>query len=235
MGKLDFTVNRNRPAKYIGENRYLTDWEKQMKKAIDKIIDEEMKEKEDRLNIGLQTVINERKRPITMIDLDLLNEDGYREKRIEELETKYRIKYTLRILETRGLDIETFLKTFIGSCKRIDLVLGCVQDKIDGFDYDEKGQRLNNCKPMDINNMTVEYKDNALIISDGINQYDVSVDEHQIIYVNGEKVFDLSNISTNEEVRKMLQDLFDNLRSDRELSEQKDWAGFLNVRNQVVR
>ena len=235
MGKLDFTIDRNRPAKYIGENRYLTDWEKQMKKAIEKIIDEEMKEKEDRLNIGLQTVINERKRPITMIDLDLLNEDGYRRKRIEELETKYRIGYTLRILEKRGLDIETFLKTFIGSCKRIDLVLGCVQDKIDGFDYDEKGQRLNNCKPMDINNMSVEYKDNTLRISDGINQYDVSVDEHQIIYVNGEKVFNLSNISTNEEERKMLQDLFDNLRSDRELSEQKDWAGFLNVRNQVVR
>ena len=54
-----------------------------MKKAIDKIIDEEMKEKEDRLNIGLQTVINERKRPITMIDLDLLNEDEYRKKRIQ--------------------------------------------------------------------------------------------------------------------------------------------------------
>ena len=37
-----FVIRKNCPEKYIGDNRYLTDWEKRMKLSIDKIIDGEL-------------------------------------------------------------------------------------------------------------------------------------------------------------------------------------------------
>ena len=92
----------------------------------------------------------------------------------------------------------------------------CVQDKIDGFDYyDSEGERIPNHKKMDANNMTVEYQDGILRISDGTTTNEFMVDEHQLIYVNGEEVFELSKIPTNEEYRRMEEDFHESMQADR--------------------
>ena len=213
-----FTIRRNCPEKYVGENRYLTAWEKRMKKAIELQVDEEIKRKKERQNLQ-----EERRAHVIVMELVSLDEEGYRKKRISEIERNYRRGRILNILKKAGLNIEEFLKTEMGSCARINMLLDCVQDKIDGFDYDEKGTRIPNNRKMDVKQIRAEYEEGILRIDDGTYINEFKFDEHMLIYVNGENVFKSSLISipTNEEDNKMLQDLFDDLHSDRITHERK--------------
>ena len=101
-----FTIRRNCPEKYVGENRYLTAWEKRMKKAIELQVDEEIKRKKEKQNPQ-----DERRARVTVMELVSLDEDGYRKKRISEIERNYRRGRILNILNKTGLNIEEFLKT----------------------------------------------------------------------------------------------------------------------------
>ena len=220
MKNLSFTICKNCPAKYIGGNRYLTSWEKKMRKAIVKEVDEEIQKKKDAQNAPSD---NPRRRRVIVLDIDLLDEKKFRDKRISQIEKAYRKKHTLDILEKCGLDIEEFNKTKMANCYRTDMLLGCIQDKIDGFDYDEKGTRIPNNKKMDVNNMRVLYEDDVLRIDDGTYTNEFKFDEHEFIYVNGENVFksSLNPIITPEDEKRMLQDLHDNMEADRLNHERK--------------
>ena len=219
MSELKFTIRMNCPAKYIGKNRYLTTWEKKMKKAIEKQVDEEIQSKKDEQN----RLDNIKRRLVISYDRDLLDVKGYREKRISQIEKAYRRKYTLDILEKCGLNIYEFLQTKMGKCHRINMLLGCVQDKIDGFDYDEKGARIPNNRKMDIDKMKVLYEDEVLRIDDGVYPSEFKFDTHEFIYVNGENVFEssLNPIITPAEEKRMLKNLRDNMRADRLSHEKK--------------
>lgn len=213
-----FTIRRNCPEKYVGENRYLTAWEKRMKKAIELQVDDEIKRKKEKQNPQY-----ERRARVTVMELVSLDEEGYRKKRISEIERNYRRGRILNILNKAGLNIEEFLKTEMGSCARINMLLDCVQDKIDGFDYDEKETRIPNNRKMDVKQIRAEYEEGVLKIDDGTYINEFKFDEHMLIYVNGENVFksSLIPIPTNEEDNKRLQDLFDDLHSDRITHERK--------------
>ena len=143
---------------------------------------------------------------------------------MEKYEEIYRREHTLRILKKCGFNTEEFLKTNMGTRQRFNMLLGCVQDKIDGFDYDEHKERIPNNKKMDVKKMTVSYEKDVLKISDGNYTNEFKFDEHELIYINGEKVFDLSEISTPEEIQRDLETLHNNLeaaRLEREYAMQK--------------
>jgi hypothetical protein len=219
--KMEFTISKNCPGKYIGDNRYLTSWEKEMIKYINEQIDEETI-KQERFSIPRRTVI--------VVPLVLLDKN-YRKKRIDEIEEAYRKNYTLNILAKCGLNIDEFNKTWMGTCSRSDMLLGCVQDKIDGFDYDDEGARIPNHKKMKRNNMIVTYENDVLRITDGNNTYEFKVDEHELIYVNDENVFasSLNPIPTKEEeyeeLRRLHEDMeADRIRNDRAMQKSLDFA-----------
>ncbi len=218
---MGFTISKNCPGKYIGDNRYLTSWEKEMIKYINEQIDEETI-KQERFSIPRRTVI--------VVPLVLLDKN-YRKKRIDEIEEAYRKNYTLNILAKCGLNIDEFNKTWMGTCSRSDMLLGCVQDKIDGFDYDDEGARIPNHKKMKRNNMIVTYENDVLRITDGNNTYEFKVDEHELIYVNDENVFasSLNPIPTKEEeyeeLRRLHEDMeADKIRNDRATQKSLDFA-----------
>ncbi len=218
---MEFTISKNCPGKYIGDNRYLTSWEKEMIKYINEQIDEETI-KQERFSIPRRTVI--------VVPLVLLDKN-YRKKRIDEIEEAYRKNYTLNILAKCGLNIDEFNKTWMGTCSRSDMLLGCVQDKIDGFDYDDEGARIPNHKKMKRNNMIVTYENDVLRITDGNNTYEFKVDEHELIYVNDENVFasSLNPIPTKEEeyeeLRRLHEDMeADKIRNDRATQKSLDFA-----------
>ncbi len=218
---MEFTISKNCPGKYIGDNRYLTSWEKEMIKYINEQIDEETI-KQERFSIPRRTVI--------VVPLVLLDKN-YRKKRIDEIEEAYRKNYTLNILAKCGLNIDEFNKTWMGTCSRSDMLLGCVQDKIDGFDYDDEGARIPNHKKMKRNNMIVTYENDVLRITDGNNTYEFKVDEHELIYVNDENVFasSLNPIPTKEEeyeeLRRLHEDMeADRIRNDRAMQKSLDFA-----------
>lgn len=208
---MNFTISKDCPAKYLDKNRYITSWEKKMIKFINEQIDEELNE----LKKEQEPFVNGRRRRVIVTPVALLDPKGYREKRIDELETIFRDAYTLKLLEKCGLDIDKYKETWIGSCNRKDMVLGCVQDKIDGFDYDDEECRIPNNKKMDFENISISFSDNMIIISDVDNTYEFSIDEHQIIYLNGEQVFKLHKLPTKEDERRMLEDLHENMKADR--------------------
>ncbi len=205
------------PEKYVGENRYITTWEKEMMKAIDKQIDEELKRhKED-----------EKKGVVKVLIID----DYYRENKTPIYEAIYRRNRILNILANHGLNVEEFLKTKMGSSSRTNMLLDCVQDKIDGFDYDDEGARIPNHKKMKRNNMIVTYENDVLRITDGNNTYEFKVDEHELIYVNNENVFasSLNPIPTKEEeyeeLRRLHEDMeADRIRNDRAMQKSLDFA-----------
>lgn len=204
-----FTIRMNCPAKYAEKNKYLTTWEKKMRKAIEKQVDEEIQKKKDVEKIGHARIIVEH--PFGNPDIK------YRMERINEIEKVYRKNHTLKILTKCGLDIDEFKKTWMGTCSRSDMLLGCIQDKIDGFDYDSEGARIPNNKNMDVKNMTVTYENDILTISDGNNTYEFKVDEHELIYVNDENVFasSLNPIPTKEEEYEELHRLHEDMEADR--------------------
>ena len=208
--RVEATISLNSPAKYAKENRYLTSWEKRMRKAIEKQVEEEIQKKKEE-----EKAKHPRGWGICVIYSDPYA--VYRKKRIDEIEKIYRENHTLKILAKCGLDINEFKKTWMGTCSRNDMLLGCVQDKIDGFDYDDEGARIPNNKNMNIKNMTISYEGDVLKISDGNNTYKFKVDEHQLIYVNGENVFEssLNPIKTSEEERQALEDFHRDMQADR--------------------
>ena len=189
-------------------NRYLTTWEKRMRKALEQKVEEDYME------------YMEEFKPVSgkpfKLDCSLVDRKKYWcEDRMEKYEEIYRREHTLRILKKCGFNTDEFLKTNMGTRQRLDMLLACVQDKIDGFDYDEYEDRVPNNKKMDVKNMTVSYEGDVLKISDGNTTYDFKIDEHELIYVNGEQVFTLTEISTPEEIQRDLQAFHNNLEAAR--------------------
>ena len=207
-------ISRNWPSKYVGENRYITAWEKRMIKAIEKKVDEEIAEKEAKRKASLY---RGRSRVVVMEieSYTQLKAQEYRNAEIARYEAIYRKQRTLNILMKCGLNLEEFAKTWMGSCHRSEMLLGCVQDKIDGFDYDEDGARVPNGRRMNVKTMTVEYKNGVLRITDGVYTSEFRVDEHQLIFVNGEQPFKLTQVPTEEENFQMVSDLIEDMISDR--------------------
>ncbi len=194
--------------KYQDENRYLTEWEKQMKKDIDSIITSELKQ-----------LIEEESKPRQRIAPIYKNNPAacelYRSKKQEEYEREYRDNYTLKNLKQCGLDIQAFEKTWMCVCARSSILLGCIQDKLDGFYYDEQGQRIQSGHPMKLEEVQISYKDGILTICDESVSHEFYVDEHQIIYVNGENVLNLVPVPTKEEENQMIRDLMKDMEMDR--------------------
>ena len=211
-----FVIRRNCPAKYIGDNRYLTDWEKKMKLAIDRRIDEELALKREKKKAAEA----ENKRPLVVV-LELpeeVQEQKYREEKSALYEKNYRRNWTLKILEKYGLDIAEFKKTWMGSCDRSDMLLGCVQDVIDGFEYEYDGLRTPYYHgPMNRNKMEVGYEGDVLTVSDDHKVNEFWVDEHQLIFLNGEQLFKgiVLPIPTKEEDEQTILDLIDDIAHDR--------------------
>ena len=219
MGKknnnLNFEIRRNCPGKYCEPNKYLTKWEKKMKKEIHYRIEREIKTKRDKEKEAMKG-----RRPIVIVtDFRKEYEDNkYREEKSESYEREYRVKYTLDILEKTGFDVEGFKKTWMATCNRAFMLIGCIQDIIDGFEYDEDGCRIpSKHGPIDINNLRCDYEKGTLTLTDGNLIYDIMIDEHQLIYINGVNVFkkDLNPVITSAEERKMIKELMDNMRSSR--------------------
>ncbi len=197
------------PEKYVGENRYITTWEKEMMKAIDKQIDEELKRHKE----------NEKKGVVKVLIID----DYYRENKTPIYEAIYRRNRILNILANHGLNVEEFLKTKMGSSSRTNMLLDCVQDKIDGFDYDENEIRIPNNRKMDVDKLHVEYEEGILRIDDGTYINEFKFDEHMLIYVNGENVFkkSLTPIRTREEDNRDTKNFMDDLHTERLAHEKK--------------
>lgn len=200
--------------------KYLTEWEIRMKESIDAIVDDEINlikqvyEEQEKEKIGGRNVFG--KRPVRC-DRAFYVETSP-SKKAQEYETLYRRNYTLAILKRCGLDIEMYKKTWMGLCDRSDLVLRCIQDKIDGFDYDDNEERISNNESMSSSDMTVEFKDGVLTISDGTHTHTFMVDKDQLIYVDGVKVLNLSKESNSEK----LMDLIENMKADRIAVERSD-------------
>ena len=159
------------------KNRYLTEWEQDMKRAIDSIITSEYELKKE---AGDNSVIYYNGLPL---DLG---------KRKVVYEQDYRVNRTLGILANLGLNIDEFRKTWMYN-RDLTLLLGCVQDKIDGFDYDEYGLRVPNNQLFDLNNAVSDYDYGYLILKNDEVYYDFFVDEDGKIYVNGDDVMNFNN------------------------------------------
>lgn len=206
---------------------YLTEWEIRMKESIDAIVDDEIKlikqvyEEHEKEKIGGNNVFG--KRPTRCDRAFYVETDP--SKKAQEYETLYRRNYTLAILKRCGLDIEMYKKTWMGLCNRSDRVLRCIQDKIDGFDYDDNEERISNNEPMSSSDMTVEFKDGVLTISDGvltisdgIHTHTFMVDKDQLIYVDGVKVLNLSKEPNSEKIMNLIE----HMRADRIAKERRD-------------
>ena len=194
-------------SKYQGDNRYLTNWEKQMKKDIEKIVEGEIN--------TLAEIEKADPWAVKCFSTDARVCEIYRNRMKSEYEVEYRDNYTLKLLKQCGLDTDAFLKTWMGICSRSSILLGCIQDKIDGFYYNDYGERISNNHPLDLNNVIILYENGVLTIKDDEVSYDFYVDEHQIVYVNGENVLCLAPIPTNEDENRMIRDLMENMRADR--------------------
>ena len=186
------------------DNRYIMDWEIQMKENIDIIIKNELN-----LLIEQEKIVKGDK---VYTDSQAKRELYYNSKQ-SEYEREYRDNYTLKLLKQCGLDIETFVITWMGVCERSSILLACVQDKIDGFFYNENGERVFNNHPLDINNVKVIYEKGVLTLEDDESHYDFYVDENQIVYVNGENVLNLVPVPTREEDNKMIRNLMNNMKT----------------------
>ena len=186
------------------DNRYIMDWEIQMKENIDIIIKNELN-----LLIEQEKIVKGDK---VFTDSPAKRELYYNSKQ-SEYEREYRDNYTLKILSKCGLDIESFVKTWMGVCERSSVLLSCIQDKIDGFYYNELGERVSNNHPLDINNVNVIYEEGVLTLEDDESHYDFYVDENQIVYVNGENVLNLVPVPTREEDNKMIRNLMNNMKT----------------------
>ena len=184
------------------DNRYLTDWERKMRDDIKVIVSNELQ---------------------ALIDQEIDNHKSYykdnpaacelfESRKQEEYERDYRDNYTLSLLRKCGLDTNEFEKTWMGICSRSNLVLSAIQDKIDGFYYDEYGNRISNNHKMDINNIDVWYENGLLTIKDDKVLYQFYVDENQIIFVNGENIFNLAPIPTKKKEKQMIKSLMNNMR-----------------------
>jgi hypothetical protein len=194
--------------KYMDENRYLTDWEKQMKKDIDDIITSELKQLIESESIPRPRIVPIYKNNQAACDL-------YRSKKQVEYEREYRDNYTLKNLKQCGLDMQSFERTWMCVCARSSVLLGCIQDKLDGFYYDDEGERIQSGHVMNLSEVQTSYKDGILTISDGTVSHEFYVDEHQIIYVNGENVLNLVPVPTKEEENRMIRDLMNDMEQDK--------------------
>jgi hypothetical protein len=193
------------PKKEYEDNRYITDWEKMMKSSIDQIVDGEEASKRE-----VETQVSEIPRIIHCNFLEINN-------RKKEYEEKYRINYTLSLLKRCGLNIDKFKKTRMFKAGGLSL-LSCIQDKIDGFNYDENTNRVPNGHVMNIDETKCVYKEGHLYLMDEAVLYDFRVDSHKIVYVNGENVLNSSGVLTSKEIKEVedsLQDLHDDMKSDR--------------------
>ena len=117
--------------------------------------------------------------------------------------------------------MKAFEKTWMCVCARSSILLGCIQDKLDGFYYDDNGKRIQSGHVMNLSEVQISYKDGVLTISDGSVSHEFYVDEHQIIYVNGENVLNLAPVPTKEEENQMIRDLMKDMESDRIQHERK--------------
>ncbi len=201
-------------AKYQKENRYLADWEKQMIQDIDEIIESELKQL-------IESESKPRPRIAPMYKGNPAACELYRSKKRAEYEREYRDNYTLKNLKQCGIDMKAFEKTWMCVCARSSILLGCIQDKLDGFYYDDNGERIQSGHVMNLSEVQTSYKDGVLTISDGSVSHEFYVDEHQIIYVNGENVLNLAPVPTKEEENQMIRDLMKDMESDRIQHERK--------------
>ena len=112
----------------------------------------------------------------------------------------------------------------MGSCDRKDMLLGCVQDVIDGFEYESDGSRVPYYHgPMNRNRFECGYEGDVLTISDDHKVYEFWVDKHQLIFLNGEQLFKgiVNPIPTKEEDEQNIRDLMDDLKQARLEHEKK--------------
>ena len=179
------------PIKY-NEEDYLTDWEIAMRNRIDRIIKSELGCMMENEKISGQRVY--RNNPIVW--------GVYYEAKNEEYEQAYRCNLTLSLLRKMGLDIEDFKETWMCTCERAPLVLRMIQDKLDGFGYDENGKRVQIHPAMDTGTTACTYEDGSLVIENGYNNYVFHVDRHQIITVNGENILNLEPFPAKEKEDK---------------------------------
>ena len=133
----------------------------------------------------------------------------------KEYENKYRINYTLGLLKKCGLDVDEFKNTWI-YCSNPLYVLGCIHDKMDGYDYDEKISRIPNGHAMDLSKTICFCDGDKLVLKDNEVEYVFYVDIHKIIYVNGINELGLKGVPTKEEYEKIERESLESLREDME-------------------
>ncbi len=196
------------PGKYFGRNRYLTLWEKEMRKAINSIIKSEVKMIYQTKNASEIAKVEEpgelveiSPEKVFYSDKSKISEAIFRKFKAETYEDVYRRRYTLTILKRGGLDIDLYAKTWLNLCNSSDVLLGCIQDKIDGFDYNSEGERIPNNCPMDEGKLDVEYiyEGDILRISDGDHTHEFTVDKNQLVYVDGVVAFDMRSARIKDE------------------------------------
>lgn len=71
---------------------------------------------------------------------------------------------------------------------------------------------------MDLENVKFEFIDNILTLNDGSVSLKYEVDEHCIIYLNGEDLKIANKILTDDEVKKSMERLHDEMESYRNRS-----------------
>ncbi len=174
------------------DNNYLTDWEIKMKETIDNRINEEV-------NSHLE---KEKKSTKKTYWSNPLTEQLYRREKEKEYELVYRYNHTLDLLVNCGIDIETFKESYMYKSHRFYILLRCIQDKIDGYNYDSDGNRISNKHIMDIDNTKCVYERGVLTINDGKVKYEFTMDNQQIIYVNGKNVLKLQPATHDEELEE---------------------------------
>lgn len=205
----------------MSEN-YITEWEKEMKASIDAEVEEEI----NRINAN-----NNQPRPRVIYLQGKVAQDWYRGKRTKELEEEYRKKHILNILEQSGLDMEALKDTWMYSCGRFNYVLECIQNIIDGFGFNKDGDRVLKRRPMDLSKAIFELSAGHIIIKTPRSTYDISVDEHQVIYVNGKDVLKLRPMKTPQEEREEAQDFMESMRADRLAHERRMQRSMIAARD----
>ena len=121
-----------------------------------------------------------------------------------------------KLLENSNIDLQVFRNSHLYNNPNNYSLIEHIYGKLYGYDFSYVGEkRKPNGHIMDLENVKFEFIDNILTLNDGSVSLKYEVDEHCIIYLNGEDLKIASRILTDDEVKKSMKRLLDEMESYR--------------------
>lgn len=158
-------------------------------------------------------------------------EEEKRQQLREELHQK-RKEYVITLLVKNNIDLDSLFKSHFYNNPNNYVLIEHVYGKLKGYDFSQSIKEYFNGRGshcfrfemvetpngyvMDLDTLKIEFINNSLLITDQEVSYKYEVDEHCLIYLNGEKLNIGQKILTEEEIRRSERQLYDNLKSYRE-------------------